>query len=81
MYKDLHNTISNDRNQIVQYFHISKPRLKDIRFSQFLVILDTLSLILILIFQFFLKHLIYYHLYINLLTFKKNASQKKHLPE
>ena len=41
MYKGLHNTIPNGRNQIVQYFHIPKPRLKDIRFSQFLVILGT----------------------------------------
>ena len=81
MYKGLHNTIANGRNQIVQYFHIPKPRLKDIRLSQFLVILGSYSSpILTLIFQIFLKHLIYYYLYINLLTFKKNASKKKHLP-
>ena len=69
--------------EVVQYFHIPKPCLKDVRFIQFLVILGTPILcppFIPLLFQIFPKHLIYYYLYINLLTFKKNASKKKHLP-
>ena len=79
MYKGLHNTIPNGRNQIVQYFHTPKPRLEDIRFSQLLVSLGTPILspsLLTLIFQIYLKYLIYYHLYINLLTFKKRIKKE-----